>query len=907
MVFGAGGGMDLGTAHGRVIIDASGVGAAMQQAQGIFSGGLAGIGQGIQGIGQQMSNLGGQLAVLTAPIAAFGAAALSQFTNFNEAITNIQAVTGASVNEIAALSDEILAIGENSRAGPQAVAEAFYDIAGGIVDASSRMPTLRAAVAAAEAGNASLTGTTRALISIMNGFGLSADQATTASDILTRTVNVGVGTMDEFAAALPNVAGLAASVGISFEDLGAMTAFLTTKGVSATEATTQLSGMIVSLIRPSKEMAAALAAIGYESGQAAIEQLGLVGAFDALAANGADIPEVTGRIEALRGAIALTGEGAQEFIDNFANGLAGLTEATRAIQNASPAAQLDFFNSAMSTLSITIGESLAPALVQLLQRIMPIIDNVLAWVRENPELVAQIGMVVGAIAGLAPVLIIAGKAISAVGAILSIAFSPIGLIIAALAGLFLAFQTNFLGIRDLLGPFVDNFIGNLDEVWGSISRFGQNVENFGLGTAIASVIDSVMEALGLAENSDEMSSAAQGIGDTIAGVFGTIGDYITNVVLPVLTTLYNWFVTDALPAIIAFITGSVVPVFQSFFGFLGDLWAIVGPHLERLVTWFINEGLPAILEFISGTVIPGIGRFVDFLRGIWDAVAPHLLNLANWFLNDALPAVVAFVETTIIPGIQKFVDFLVGIWEIVRPELEHLWEWFTVTALPAVRDFIVNEVMPRVQGFVDILEGIWTVVSVSLGELYTWFVTEGLPEIQRVIGVIHNDYIIPFRNLLRGLWDAIRPHVQAIVNWFRDFFADIGTRYIQPVLDFVNDLIQRVQDALEWLRRLGGGAESGGPGVPAGATAYANQFLPPAYQYAGGISFVPDRRLAMLDPGERVLTAAENREYSGGGGGGGLSFDGAIFNINANSEAEGRAAARGFEQELAELWRSRGN
>jgi hypothetical protein len=38
----------------------------------------------------------------------------------------------------------------------------------------------------------------------------------------------------------------------------------------------------------------------------------------------------------------------------------------------------------------------------------------------------------------------------------------------------------------------------------------------------------------------------------------------------------------------------------------------------------------------------------------------------------------------------------------------------------------------------------------------------------------------------------------------------------------------------------------------------------------------------------------------GGMLGGGISFDGAIFNIVANSELEGRAGARGFKAELEE-------
>jgi hypothetical protein len=380
----------------------------------------------------------------------------------------------------------------------------------------------------------------------------------------------------------------------------------------------------------------------------------------------------------------------------------------------------------------------------------------------------------------------------------------VGIIIAAIGALVLAFQTNFLGIRDLLGPFVDNFTNNLGEIFGSITRFGQNVENFGLGTAIASVFDSLMEALGLAANSDEMAVAAQSIGDTIASVFGGIADYIQNVVLPVLQTLYTWFVEDALPAIITFIQGSVVPAFESFFNFLGDLWAIVGPHLERFWNWFITDGLPAILDFISGTVIPGFGNFINFLRGIWEAVAPHLLNLANWFLNDALPAVVAFVRDEVIPRINDFVLFLQGIWESVRPGLEDLWRWFTQDALPAIRDFIVNEVQPKVELFAAVLGGIWNVFSTAANELHRWFVNDGLPAIQTALQQVHDNYLLPVQTFLQNLWTRVQPGLNDLKNGMQNIFDWIRTHIIQPVLDKIDDIEEAVNRALLWLAQLGG-------------------------------------------------------------------------------------------------------
>lgn len=625
---GSGGGFNLGNAYGAVIIDVSGVGSAMQQAQKSIASGLSGVGQqigstlqdvgsGMEEIGQSVAGIGLKIGALVAPLALFGKKALGQFTDFNEAMTNVQAVTGASADEIKNLSDQILTIGKNSRSGPQAVAEAFYDIAGGVADASVRMPTLIAAVHAAEAGNADLGTTTKALISIMNGYGFSADKAGFASDVLTQTVAKGVGTMNDFATALPQVSGLANNLGINFQDLGAMMAYLTTKGVSANEASTQLSGMMISLINPTKEMSDALQKIGFSSGKAAIAQLGLAGTFAKLKASGVDVTQLGGRVEALRGIVSLTGTDAKGFLDNFSLGLQGLTDATQKIQNASPAAQLDFFNSSMSTLSITIGQSLAPALTSLLGKILPIIDSVLAWVRANPELVGQIGMIVAGLVAAVPVMVGVGAVISTVGSIIGgigavilLVTSPIGLVIGALAALAAAYFTNFGGVRD----FID----------GQVRPVLERVFNW-----LATVWETTIKP---------------GIG-----------------------ALYTWFVEDALPKVKAFVEGDFKNALDKVFGWLGSVWNdTIAPGLDGMYKWFVSGGLSEIITAVqnfgteSGKIPGKIQEWVDKNQDLIKRLQDVGITIAIMIGAYALYSIGAFAAAAASAAVAGGVGMITG-------------------------------------------------------------------------------------------------------------------------------------------------------------------------------------------------------------------------------------------------------
>ena len=235
-----------------------------------FSGKLKSTGTQLQGMGAKMS-------LLTAPLAAGLFVAVDKATQFENAMANVGAILGTTAEETSALSDEILLLGSTAVAGPQAVAESYFDIVSGISDATSHMAIMEAAIATSEAGQANLTATTGALVGIMNAYGLSADQAGLASDIMTQTVGKGVLTMDELAAALPNVTSLSASLGIEFGEVSAALALMTQSGTAASVASNQLKAAMSSLINPNETMKDALEELGFATGQAAIDALGLQG------------------------------------------------------------------------------------------------------------------------------------------------------------------------------------------------------------------------------------------------------------------------------------------------------------------------------------------------------------------------------------------------------------------------------------------------------------------------------------------------------------------------------------------------------------------------------------------------------------------------------------------------------
>lgn len=410
----------------------------------------------VSSVGKSMQDIGKKMTIATAPIALALGMAVNSAMAFDSSMVNTASVLGKSRTEMVGMNKEILKIGMNSRAGPQAAADAFYDIAGGVSDASSHMAILQASINTAEAGNADLGSTTNALIAVMNSYGFKAEDAAFASDVLTRTVGMGVGTMGDFASAMPAVTGLAHSLGIGFDDLSASAAYLTTQGNTASQSTTQLGGMMSALINPSTKMNGALQEMGFASGRAAVEQLGLVGTYQALIDKfGVDaVGPMVGQMEAVRGVTALTGAGFTEFSGKFVQGVNGATAAAQQIQLDGPAAQFDLLKSKLSTLGIEAGQILLPILNDLVTNtITPLVDGVMAWADANPEAAKTVLMILGAAVLAGPVIGGLGLAVSAVSTAVGILLAPAVLLAGAIGAIGLAAQIGYPG--GIVGLFTD--------------------------------------------------------------------------------------------------------------------------------------------------------------------------------------------------------------------------------------------------------------------------------------------------------------------------------------------------------------------------------------------------------------------------------------------------------------------
>ena len=115
------------------------------------------------------------------------------------------------------------------------------------------------------------------LTSVINAYGLAAEEAENVSDTFFTAMKLGKTTVGELASVVGDVAPLASSMGMAYDELFSAIAAATLKGQSTAAATTGVRGILAGIVGPSEEAVKAAAKLGIEWNMSAVQAKGLIG------------------------------------------------------------------------------------------------------------------------------------------------------------------------------------------------------------------------------------------------------------------------------------------------------------------------------------------------------------------------------------------------------------------------------------------------------------------------------------------------------------------------------------------------------------------------------------------------------------------------------------------------------
>ena len=281
---------------------------------------------------------------------AFGAAAVKSSMEFETQMAMVSTLLDGTNEEIKKRTDELgkesLAISSKLGVPYEELTSTVYNTIsafGDLGDDVTKIAELSAK--AAKAGGASATESLNLLSAVTKAYNDTSYEAQEkVSDLAFTTLKLGQTTYPELATAITKVTSLSNTMGVSQEELFGVFATLTGVTGNASEVATQYKAALSGLMVPTQSMKDVIAQLGYTSGQAMIQEMGLQKTLETLKiAVGDDelaFSNLFGSVEAKGAVLAMVGAQAEN-----------LTQKTEAMYDAAGATESAYAKTANTLAS----------------------------------------------------------------------------------------------------------------------------------------------------------------------------------------------------------------------------------------------------------------------------------------------------------------------------------------------------------------------------------------------------------------------------------------------------------------------------------------------------------------------------------------------------------------------------
>jgi len=435
-------------------------------------------------------------------------AALGKMTHeamsFEKGMREVNTMLQLSQEDFEDFSKEVLDFSKRMGVDATDAVKALYQAISAGVPKENVIAFMEVAAKTAIGGVTDLETAIDGLTTVVNANHMEMSQATDVADIMFQIMKRGKTTIGEVSESLAQVAPIAATAGVSFEEVGAAIATLTKQGVKTPIAMTQIRAAIIAFMRPTKEFIPVLQKFGEELlaqgvdlgdvgreylatkkrvdefalslsavrdpkkrkeleealekmnkgltelagglGGAIIKSQGLQSSFDRLKESAGDdknkLAKMIGSVEAMQAVFALTGESAKMFEEDLSAMKGATGSATVAFEEMekSQSRNWDRMMARFKVLRIESGEQLGPTLEKLLN------DYVQPLLQGLSDWMAKnpelTGMIVQMTATMAAFLVVTGPLVW-----------YLGILGGALKSLILTFPKLALAVRALFGPW----------------------------------------------------------------------------------------------------------------------------------------------------------------------------------------------------------------------------------------------------------------------------------------------------------------------------------------------------------------------------------------------------------------------------------------------------------------------
>ena len=603
-------------------------------------------------------------AAAVAAVATIGTAAVRMASEFEDNFAKIQGLVGVAESDLGVLKNAAIELGPAYGKSVNEAAEALFFITSAGLRGADAVEVLEASLKGAAVGLGDTKTIADLATSAVNAYGSEVLGGAEAVDVLTEAVREGKLEPQELAGSMGQVLPIASNLGVSFQEVGAAFAAMSRTGTDASQASTQLRGILNALVKPTSQAEKTLADMGLsaEGLREQIREQGLLATLetltDAFDGNIEATASVFGNVRALTGVLDLMGSNVEDTRQIFAN----MTDDVGALDDAFAITEQTAsfkFAKAMETakasllpvgdMLLEIGGRLLDSLMPTIERFAPMLEEMFAHLEE--PLNALVDVFPALLDAMLPLMPLLGQ-IAGIVADLVVAALPI-----------------FTALLDSLVPIFQKILPPLADL---ISQLAAGLTPIFL--ALIEVLDPIIDALlpPLMILFDALAPVVIALVEALLPLIELLLPmFVKNVelVTPVLEFLAQ-VIGEVLTSQLDRFTGAL----SSAFGFFQDIWSkitsLFSTSLESLIQWFRN--IPnQVLRVLGGAIgwLVGIGR--NIIQGLRNGIETIWSNLSAWFrdipnmIRNMLSGAASWLTNIGRQVIDGFLNGLTGAWKAV--------------------------------------------------------------------------------------------------------------------------------------------------------------------------------------------------------------------------------------------------
>lgn len=687
---------------------------------------LTGVSNKFKSVGATMSNIGQQMSMkVTLPIVGVGVAAGRVGIKFEEQMSRVKAITGATAEEFAMLEENARTLGKATKFSSQDAAEGMENLAAAgfsVTETTSAMPGMLNLAAAA---GADLALSSEIAASTIRGFGLEASQAGHMADVFAQAANMTNAAMPDMGEAMKYVAPIAKSLGLSFEETAASIGVMADAGIKGSQAGTTLRGALSRLANPPKNAAIAMNELGvsFFDANGKLKPMGdIIGSLsekfkELTPQQQAAYTEMLFGKNAMTGMLALINAGPEKLnalSDSFKNSAGAADEAAKIMQDSAGSKIEQMFGS-LEDAGISITKALAPAIIVVADTIAKLADAFTTL----PE--PMQGAIIGGlafVAAIGPIMSIVGGISSAIGTLTGIMASVSGAMTAGGTAA-TALGTAFTAITGPIGIAIAAIVA-IGAALTSLYEYNEGFRN-----SVNKLASSVGEAFkGLFAVVGEAINA-------LLAIFKTVGAAIGPDVINVITSAFE-IVANTIEMYLNVIT-NILKVFTSILK--GD-WQGAWEAVKNIVSSVLNgvkKIITSVLKTAWNIVKLNLNAIKMAFTTAFNGIKSVVLGVLNWFVKTTASQINAVKDT-------------------VKNGLNAIKSFFTNLKLPAIK-------IPKIKLPHFTMTGSFSVNPPSVPSFgVNWYAKGGIFNSPSIIGVgeAGQEAVIPISKLDSLMASAIR-------------------------------------------------------------------------------------------------------------------------------------------------------